>query len=178
LGKDFAIIDNKQVLIRCWKPYQKLKEGRNSFLLSYCNNLVYLNPKIKKKDVFNILSAINDSTFEFPTTEFHINRVIDIIFKYKDEGKLSPRAYKKSVKVVFHSKSTLSINEKKSISAKVIGKERTDSCINKLGVIIRNWNVDRYGKISVRKIYDNFDINKKTVEKYYKLFKEEIKLKK
>jgi hypothetical protein len=178
IDNDYAIIDKNQVLIKCWKPYRKLKEGRNSFLLSYCNNLVYLNPEINKRDVFNILLAINDSSFEFPTSEFHINRVIEIIFKYKKEGNLTPRIYKKNVKVVFHSKSSLSVNEKKSISAGVIGKERTDSSIDRLKNIIINWDILKFGKISVRKIYGNFPISKKIVEKYYKLFAEEIKLKK
>jgi hypothetical protein len=46
--------------------------------------------------------------------------------------------------------------------------------MQKLYNIIEQWDFDIYGKISIRKISNNFPISKKTVAKYWSEFKEYV----
>jgi group I intron endonuclease len=56
----------------------------------------------------------------------------------------------------------------------LISKKKTSDSKQKIYNIIENWDFQLYGKITSTKIYNNFPISSKTVEKYYKEFKEYI----
>ena len=51
-------------------------------------------------------------------------------------------------------------------------KMYADKSCQKINDIITDWDFKLYGKISIRKISDNYPISKKTVAKYWSEFKE------
>jgi hypothetical protein len=62
--------------------------------------------------------------------------------------------------------------EKKQIILNAIGKIRTENKLNEFKSIILNWDYNTYGKITQKKIYENFNIGKRFVkENYSKIYK-------
>lgn len=160
--------------IRCWLPIHKVKTGRNKMLLSYLNNLKWLNPHLTKERAFKVLKNVNIKVFETPVCDEQINRVIDSVFKYFDEGTLKPIYDKKKRKIIFAEGSGYTAEEKREIVLEICNKKKSDDSKQKLYDIIEDWDFERYGKISIRKISDNFPISKKTVAKYWNEFKEYV----
>lgn len=161
-------------IIKCWIPIHKKKIGRNNMLLSYCNNLVYLNSYITEEKIFDILKKVNYIAFETPVNDEQLNRIINSVLKYKEDGTLKPIYFNKKRKIVFNKDSKLNKEEKLNICSIELAKKRTEDSKQKLYNIIEDWDFNTYGKISQRKIYNNFNICQKTVEKYYNEFKEYI----
>lgn len=152
--------------INCFIPIKKIDNNKNNFLLSYCNNLVFLNPSLDKERVFNILNNVNQIACNKPVNPDQLYRVINSVFKYLKEGTLKPIYFNKKRKIVFNQKSKLTKEEKLNICLKEFAIKRTSDSKLKLYNIIENWD-SLHGKISQAKIYNNHPISKKTVEKYW-----------
>jgi hypothetical protein len=103
-----------------------------------------------------------------------LQRVIDSVFKYFDEGTLKPIYNKTKRKIIFSSNSEYTAEEKREIVLDICNKKKSDDSKQKIYDIIEAWDFDNYGKISIRKISNNFPISKKTVAKYWNEFKEYI----
>lgn len=157
-------------IIKCFIPIKKITSNRNNFLLSYCTNLVYLNPRLTKEKAIEILNNVNLIACKHPVDTKHISRAVNSIFNYHKEGTLKPIPFNKLRKIIFPVGSKLTKDEKQSICLSEICKMKVNKTQNKLYGIIEGWDFDKLGLISQRKIYKNFPINKKSVEKYYKLF--------
>lgn len=161
--------------IKCFIPIKKIDKKRNDTLIAYCSNLVYLNPEISFHQTYTILSKVNQIMCKTPVDEEHLNRLIKSVMAYKSAGKLKPIYFNKKRKIVFNKTSKLSREEKLEICRAEIIKHWKDISTDKLFNIIESWDFKKYGKISQRKIYNNHPINKKTVEKYWPLFKPLVK---
>jgi hypothetical protein len=161
-------------IIKCYIPYIRKEKGRNSFLLSYCNNLVWLNPNITKERAMDVMTTVNNIALKFPAEISNIKRVVSSIFKYKENGTLKPIYFEKKRKIVFNRESNLSKEDKRNIVLQSISEKKVYDTMEKLRKVILAWDKSKYGDISCVKIYKNFPISKKSVEKYYKLFKEEV----
>ena len=158
--------------IRCFMPIRKIKKNRNNTLVAYCGNLVYLNPEISFEKAYGILSKVNDRICETPVDGNHLLRIVKSVFKYKEDGTLKPIYYRKKRKIVFCQHSELTRDEKLEICRDEITKHWKDKSTQKLYDIIESWDFDKYGKIAQRKVYSHHPISQKTVEKYWKSFKE------
>lgn len=172
---DYVVNWDGYEIIKCYIPFEKVKSNRNKFLLSYCANLVYLNPTLPKSASFKILSRVNQFGCETPVDSKHIRRVVDSVYKYHEEGTLKPHVFYKKRKIIFNKSLNLSRKEKFEIFRKENSKRLAEASSKKLYDIIEGWDFEKFGKISQRKIYPNFPISKKTVEKYYPDFKDYIK---
>ena len=171
---DFTVNWEGYDWVRCWLPIQKVKSGRNKLLLSYLNNLKWLNPNLTKERALKVLSSVNLRVFESPVSNQMLQRVIDSVFKYFDEGTLKPIYNKTKRKIIFSSNSEYTAEEKREIVLDICNKKKSDDSKQKIYDIIEAWDFDNYGKISIRKISNNFPISKKTVAKYWNEFKEYI----
>lgn len=159
--------------IRCFIPVNKVKKGyRNQSLITYCNNLVYLNPLITYDRVFKIMNAVNERMCDIPLEESQIHSIIKSMFKYLGNGTLTPKYHNKKRKIVFNQNSSLTKDEKLDICRKEIAQHRRDKSMEKLYQIIENWDYDKYGKITQRAVFLNHPISKKTVGKYWYEVKE------
>ena len=157
--------------IKCFIPMKKIEKNRNAFLLSYCNNLVYLNPNISESTTIDVMRSVNKVACAVPVSEAQLLRVIKSIHKYKHDGSLKPIYFKKLRKIVFNKASKLTREEKLMICVAENAKRKSFNTQKKMYSIIEMWDFEIYGNISQRKMYDNFSISKKTVEKYWKQFK-------
>jgi len=157
--------------IKCTTPFRKkFKAGtRNNFLLSNCNNFVYLNPKANMKATETILDIANKRACEPPVEPSQIKRIVKSIFKYKNDGTLKPHISPRKRKIVFDKGCNYTPLEKLRICGMEWNKQQGVTTIFKLYNILEEWDFKTYGKISQPKIYKNNPISKKTVEKYYKI---------
>ncbi len=69
--------------VDAWLPYNKKIEmgKRNSTLLSYTNNLVWLNPQLTEQSMFNILCAVNAKKCEEPVDKAQVKSIVKSIFR-------------------------------------------------------------------------------------------------
>jgi hypothetical protein len=152
--------------IKCWIPPRKLKEGRNSVLLSYATNLIILNPFLDFCRAKDVLDTVNNAAFKEPVKEDQITRVLRTVFDYKEAGTLQPHFSNKKRKIMFAMDSGMSKEEKNGIVIKALSDMRRNNSLEKLQGIVDNWDTEKYGKMSQRKIAKNFEISLKTVNKY------------
>jgi len=162
-------------VINCGIAMHKISEGkRKHFLLSYCNNLVYLNPQLTKKRTIQLMSSVNSYACANPLSFDQVLDIVRSIFRYKDDGTLKPKYSSKKRKIVFAVDSGLTRSEKLNVCRTERSKKTSNDSRHRLYLIIEEWDFYRYGKISQRKISRFCNMNRKTVEKYYHEFKDYI----
>jgi len=171
---DFTVNWEGYDWVRCWIPIKKVNAGRNNMLLSYCNNLVWLNPHITIERALKVIKSVNEIAFVTPIIEEHLIKIVLSVFKYKEDGSLRPKLFERKRKIVFKKNSGLNAEEKREIVLDICNKKKADDSKQKLYDIIESWDFEKYGKISIRKISVNFPISKKTVAKYWNEFKEYV----
>jgi regulator of sigma D len=135
---------------------------------------VWLNPHITIERALKVIKSVNQIAFLNPLDNLQLNRIVSSIFKYKDDGSLQPILFERKRKIVFKKNSGLNAQEKREIVLELCNKKKADDSMQKLYNIIEQWDFDIYGKISIRKISNNFPISKKTVAKYWSEFKEYV----
>src|SRR5690606_8160105 len=111
--------------IKCFIQMKKVSIKRNDFLMSYCNNLICLNPTIAPERAFKILDNVNRYACVVPVDDAHLWRVINSIYKYQQDGSLKPIYFNKKRKIVFRKKSKLSREEKLDICRSEIAIKKT-----------------------------------------------------
>jgi hypothetical protein len=174
-GNDYTVYWDGIEYVNCFIPMKKREAGnRNSFLLSYANNLIWLNPNLSKENLGTILLKVNSVACNPPVPENKIATVVESIFKYKESGSLEPISFWKKRKFVFDPNKQLTKKEKWEIMIAEMSDKKMNDSQQKLYVILEGWDVDRDGKITQRGVYNNHPISKKTVEKYWPLFKEYV----
>lgn len=158
-------------IIMCWIPAYKIHDGRKRFLLSYTNNFVFLNPKLGFGKVLEILKNVNQVAFTVPLPHDIIQSILKSIMVYKQKNTLQP-IY--SIRyIIFRQKEKFMKGEKIDIALTEISIHKTENSIAKIKDIIDSWDYSN-GIISIRNIAKFNKISKKTVAKYYKIFKVQI----
>jgi len=168
----YVINTDGMLFIECKPLFKRVDTNRNNILLAYCTNLVILNPHISFKRAESIMSSINSHNFNNPVDKDWIKRIVISVFKYKEQGTLEPIFSKKKRIGLFGKECGLDKLEILSIMRGVMSEKRKKESIQKLYQILENWDYSFFGNVSQKKIYTNFPISKKTVEKYYKIVKE------
>lgn len=159
--------------VRCWIPIKKKTSGRNNLLLSYTNNLVWLNPHISKERCLEVISAVNRIAFITPVGMDQLQRIINSVFKYKHQGTLKPIIFKKKRKIIFKKKSKLTAEDKREIVLALCNEKKAKDSKQKIYQVIEGWDFNN-GKLSIRNVAKFGSINKKTVQKYWNEFKEYV----
>lgn len=172
IQKDYIVNWDGYEWIRCFIPMKKHTKGRNNLLLSYCNNLVWLNSHISFEKCLSIMCSVNTGAFESPCNNDQVIRVVKSIFKYKEAGTLQPIYNDKRRKIVFKAGVKLTKEEKLDVCRKELALKRSNDSKNKIYSIIESWDFTAYGQISIRNISKNHPISKKTVAKYWSEFKD------
>jgi hypothetical protein len=152
----------------CKIPFKVKNGSRQAFLSSYCNNYILLNKHLNQQSVYKTMLKVNQLGCINPLTENEIYKIVD--YKFKNKETLKPIMQKKKRKIVFAKNSEYTLTEKKQIVSKVVGEIRTENKLKQLQEIIFDWNFEMYGKITQKKIYENFDIGKRFVKENYSKF--------
>ncbi len=156
--------------IECYKPFNKIKRNRNSILLSYCRNLVWLNPTRTPDEILEKMAEANCKICEYPVNKAQVERIVDSILKQHEGGKLTPKYWESPRRIIFNPGVGYSKVEKMSIWLRESGDNRLHVTLNKILSILQQWDYVNLGKISSRSIVSNFPINKKTLGRYYTYF--------
>lgn len=177
-GEDYYINLEGFEIVEAKLLYKKVSKNRNNILLAYCNNIVYLNPNIYFDRLFKIMSAVNQNNFSNPLEEVQLYRVINSVLNYLDDGTLQPIYGKKKRKIVFSNNSSnyKTKEEKFKLVREVNAQIKRNKSISKITEIIKNWDFKELGKITQKAIVKNHSVSKKTVEKYYSIFIDDIKI--
>lgn len=163
--------------VNAWLPFKRIQPGkRNSTLLGFLNNYVWLNPQLTQKGAATILTRINESKCEEPLTPSEVKSIVRSIFKYKEAGTLKPIINFNTRKIIFSRDSGLTREEKLAICRVLLAERKTNESLQKLSDIITGWDFEKFGKIGQTIIHKNFPVSKKTVEKYWPEFRDEVKL--
>lgn len=158
--------------IRCYLPSGKLKDKRKRTILSYTTNLVFLNPDIKYLHALSILENINKVICNSPLDSNILEGILKSILNQKNENRLKPHITLR--RILFKPNSELNTEDKLFVCGRLIKEKFEVEGCQRLNSIIEEWDFDNLGKISIRKIAKNSDMNERTIEKYYHHFKELI----
>jgi hypothetical protein len=157
--------------INCWLPRFKIKNGkRNSSLISYCNNLVWLNPQLNKAGAITIMNNANKAGCIEPLKSSEIVGIVNSIFNYKANGTLKPIVNRKSRKIVFANYSKLTKEQKFKLCRELMAEHKREVSKEKIYSTIENWDTAN-GKITIRSVATISGVSKKTVSKYWCEFK-------
>lgn len=157
-------------VIECKLPYTKIEDGfRNRLLMFYCINYVYLNPFLDFESVFKTMQTLNSKSCLTPLQTNEIRGIVKSIIRYRDEKTLKPL---ETIRFIIPNPKFKGIINRRKEVLSLMAKNKTERSLDKLNNIIAKWNWKDYCKISQRKVYENHNISKKTVEKYWKEVKD------
>lgn len=162
-GKSDLYHYDKFDIVEAKFPKKILTGNRNSTLVSYCTNLVWLNPNKSITEVMNILLSINKSYCLEPLGDNQIKKVVHSVFKYKHENRLSPTFTKRTT--IFNP--NLSKEEKISLNIARIAERKRNKSLEKIHDMLANWDFKSHGKITQYSVRKNFKLSPKTVTKYW-----------
>lgn len=156
--------------VNCYLPTRKLNDKRKRIILSYLTNLIWLNPNIEYYHALNILENINNRICATPLSKDFLVATLKTVLTQKNEGKLTPHV--KVRRILFNPNSELNVEDKLNTTSLLLREKFAKESCNRINDVIEDWDYQTLGKISITKIALNRNINKKTVAKYYHLFKE------
>ena len=146
-------------------------KNRTNMLLSYTNNLVWLNPNTAV-NIINTMVENANGEFKTPLLPHEVKSIIKSVYGYLHNGTLSPKISIKKRKFIWNDNYTRQdkMNDVHNKRREVCANESTEKIYN----IIEDWDWSLLGKISQAKMVKNYPISKKTVEKYWSEFKDTI----
>lgn len=168
-GEDYIVFpDEKGMTAKAWiPPIIKIGE-RNEVLSTLTYQLRALNIEMEFESFRQFIHNINLSRCEEPLPDYEVDK---IVWKIEKTDILQP-LLNAPRRVVFNPKSNLTPKEKRAITNKITGANRTKKTIEKLKEFVENWDYKFLGKITQKKLTKETGMNKKTIEKYYKHVKE------
>lgn len=153
-------------------PFNEVTEGRrNSTMNKLCYFLRGLNLEAEKSLVKIYLESINMAIFSPPLSDYELSSIVDSIYRLENV-ELYPNAYRR---ILYNPDYDLTPKERRQISIKEVNKDRVKKTMLEIEDIIDNWNTKE--KITQKSLCRTSKKDIKTIEKYYKFYKDKIKLK-
>jgi hypothetical protein len=171
-NKDYLVDWGNLDFIQAYKGKNIGVGKRNVVLFEYTRNFLYINQHLTKEELLSIIKNVNDSWFVEPLVFTEVLSIVNSIFKIFEAGKLEPSIKKRSI--IFNPQSEYTTEEKGELTLQLLAERKTQKSKEKINDILESWDFEAHGLISQRNIAKNFDINIKTVEKYYSEFKQHI----
>ncbi len=168
--------ENGYQIIKCWIPYtHKIRDGkRYNYLLSYGNNLLWLNQWLSLSGLINNLKHVNPVACTSPIDENQIIKIANTLIKQLKDKKLQPIVFNKICRVIFNENSKLTKDEKFAITRQERAKNTTQKSKKKIWKILEDWDFKMLGKISQPALVANNEISRKTVQKYWSEYKAHV----
>lgn len=158
--------------VECYKPFHKVSDGRKRTMMNYIRNLVWLNPNIDYYKVMNSSKFVSKEISENPLPDELIEKFVTLILYQNSQGTLTPKITKKII--LFNPASKLNTEAKQKLWGATASAQYALKGTERLFQILKNWNFELFGKLSIQSVATNSDMNKKTVAKYWSNFKESI----
>lgn len=156
-------------------PFKVIENGsRNNILSSIAYQLRALNPFIECDYLSRIMHKINKDKCIEPLQPSEINSMIRSIMNVELED-LKP-IINASRRFIYNEDYDLPLKEKRSLTMTAINADRVKNSKQKIEKAIEEWNFEKDGKITQKSLAVANNMNKKTIEKYYPLYRSEIQL--
>ena len=146
--------------------------GRAMHLFTIAVKIAWLNPQADYDTLKDYLFWLNDSCHNPPLPDQEVRKTLRYVLSNKD--RLKPIINKKPKKIIFNDKLGWHREMKMQKVYELNAKNKSGISKAKIEAIIEYWDFESEGKITQRAIYRNYEISKKTVEKYWWIYKEEI----
>lgn len=176
IDSNYSVFPEGKEIVKCFMPIKPITANRNNSLLAYCNNLIYLNPDLSIEATSTIMEKVNNIICNVPVDKSQLIRIVNSVFRYKENGTLTPIKFNKKRMVIFNKKFDAKPIEKLIIAGGEINKLKSKKSKQKIYDSLENWNFDSLGKITQIKLIAVSQLNKKTVRKYWSEFKDYVKL--
>lgn len=170
---EINVIKEGASIVRAYLPAQIKAGKRKLTLLSYTNNLVWLNQSANFNQVYNNVLRANQKRCAEPLSDAEIRDVVSSIFKYKQNGTLNP-FITRNKKVFFGGNTGLTVKEKQEIAASYMAEIKRD----KTRAAIHNAIFELLAlgsKCTAKEVSNNCGYSLRTVKTYWAEFKSFIK---
>lgn len=169
LLKDFG--DNKLACFKIKFPFNTVTEGSRSTTLNYlCYYIKALNPLIDKNKMEAILNSVNINRFSPKLNEKDIVNTINSVFRIENFN-VEPNIFRR---FIYNPDYVLTTKEKRQNNIKIIHSDNSKKTLQIINSKIDNWDFLKNGKITQKTLALESGKNIKTIEKYYKEFKDKI----
>lgn len=161
---------NKLEYCKCYVPNTNIKwANRKKSLEGFANCIVSINPNISYSLLESYLLSYNARYFHHPLP----NKDVDIILKssMKLRGKIEPKNNTKR-RFIYNEDIFKTTTQKLQYNIKILKNEQKEKTIDYLTNCLLNWDYEKFGKITGKKLILVSGKNKKTVESYYKFARE------
>lgn len=164
--------DNKLKYSLIYVPFRKILKGeRENILKSIAYQLIALNKTAEKDLILKYLYAINYGKMSPPLENSEIETTVAKIYQNLDEVEPIPNAERR---FLYDNSKNLTPADKRRLNIKQIHKDRTNKTQSELLKIMKNWDFDLYGKMTIKKLAKVAIKDPKTVQTYYTKLKTEI----
>ena len=164
--------DNKLEYSLIYVPFRKIIEGeRENILKSIAYQLIALNKEADRDLILKYLYAINYGKMCPPLENNEIETTVAKIYQNLDEVEPIPNAERR---FLYDNSKNLTPTDKRRLNIKQIHKDRTNKTRSELLEVMRNWDYDLYGKMTIKKLAKVAIKDPKTVQTYYTKLKTEI----
>ncbi|MDV3949332.1 hypothetical protein CMT75_12495 [Elizabethkingia anophelis] len=168
LGKD-----NKLKYAQVFIPFKTINTGqRESILKSIAYQLVALNKNAPKALTLKYLQTVNAKVMRPQLSSTEVNTTLNKVYKKRNDIK---PVLNTSRRFIYDSSKNLTTTEKRQLNAIQMGKDKVDKTKQELLDVMKNWNIEKCGKMTIDNIKKVTGKNKKTVQKYYTHLKRQLK---
>lgn len=168
LGKD-----NKLKYAQVFIPFKTINKGqRESILKSIACQLVALNKNAPKALTLKYLQTVNAKVMRPQLSSTEVNTTLNKVYKKRMDKQPILNA---SRRFIYDETRELTVTQKRSLNCIKMNKDRADKTKQELLEVMKNWDMIKYGKMTIDKIKKVTGKNKKTVQKYYTHLKRHLK---
>ncbi|MFK2818991.1 hypothetical protein U0L90_02590 [Flavobacteriaceae sp. LMIT009] len=144
--------------------------SRNQILSALAYQMRALNPNKLEKEFIQFMLNINSSRCEKPLEDTEVMSISKKILKLKEINPI----FNKKRRVLFNPDFNLTKGEKIRTANKLLGSIKSKKTKTEIESCLNNWNFKNYGKVTQKKLARVSKKNIKTIEKYYKFFKDDV----
>ncbi|MCT3728204.1 hypothetical protein HZQ82_14080 [Elizabethkingia anophelis] len=168
LGKD-----NKLKYAQVFIPFKAINTGqRESILKSIACQLVALNKNAPKALTLKYLQTVNAKVMRPQLSSTEVNTTLNKVYKKRMDKQ---PILNTSRRFIYDETRELTVTQKRSLNCIKMNKDRADKTKQELLEVMKNWDMIKYGKMTIDKIKKVTGKNKKTVQKYYSHLKRHLK---
>ncbi|WP_419869777.1 BT4734/BF3469 family protein [Chryseobacterium sp. CT-SW4] len=164
--------ENKLKYSLIYVPFRKIVEGeRENILKSIAYQLIALNKTANKDLILKYLYAINYSKMSPPLENSEIETTVAKIYQNLNDAEPIPNAERR---FLYDNSKNLTATDKRRLSIRQIHQDRKNKTQSDLLEVMKNWDFDLYGKMTIKKLAKVAIKDPKTVQTYYAKLKTEI----
>lgn len=167
--------DEKTKICKPFIPNTINEGSRNSTMFSFLSNISLLNPNCGK-GLLTLFSYHINGRMKTKLSEYEVNKIIDNVLKMRKDGELQMYSNKER-RILFNPNFEFTKKEKQQISGREVGKTRRDAKSSKIYEFLENWDFEKNGKITQKKVAVVANIPLSTIKKpyYWSQFKDYVK---